>query len=107
MDYQSEDGLTRADARFDGESIWLSQSQLVELYRSSKANISEHIKHVQEEGEVDAGATVRNFRTVQPEGKRQVAREIAGYNLVRKESFLTAILCARKESSLSLFLCNR
>lgn len=79
--YQSEDGLTRVDVKFDGDSVWLTQAQLAELYRSSKANISEHIKHVLEEGEVDAGATVRKFRTVQSEGKRQVAREIIHYNL--------------------------
>ena len=56
-------------------------AQLVELYQSSKANISEHIKHIFEEGELDESSTVRNFRTVQKEGNRQVAREQIFYNL--------------------------
>jgi hypothetical protein len=81
MVYQSPDGLTRVDVRFDGDTVWLTQAQLVELYRSSKGNISEHIKHIFEEGELTEEATVRKFRTVQTEGKRQVSREVAYYNL--------------------------
>ena len=81
MVYQSEDGSTRVDVRFEDGMVWLTQSQLVELYHSSKANISEHIKHIIEEGELNEEATVRKFRTVQTEGNRQVSREIAHYNL--------------------------
>ncbi len=79
--YQSGDGLTRVNVRLDGETVWLSQAQLVELYHSSKANISEHIRHILEEGELSAEATVRKFRTVQTEGEREVARELTYYNL--------------------------
>ena len=72
--YQAPDGLTRVDVRFEGDSVWLTQAQLVDLYHSSKANISEHIKHIFEEDELEEAATVRKFRTVQNEGQRQVSR---------------------------------
>ena len=79
--YQAPDGLTKVDVRFEGDTVWLTQAQLVDLYHSSKANISEHIKHIFEDGEQSEEATVRKFRTVQVEGNRQVTREIAHYNL--------------------------
>lgn len=79
--YQAADGLTRVAVRFEGDSVWLTQAQLVDLYHSSKANISEHIKHILEEGELTEESTVRKFRTVQTEGSRQVNREIIHYNL--------------------------
>ena len=79
--YQAPDGLTKVDVRFEGDTVWLTQAQLVDLYHSSKANISEHIKHIFEDGEQSEEATVRKFRTVQMEGNRQVTREIAHYNL--------------------------
>ena len=50
--YQTEEGQTKIDVRFENESLWLSQAQLVELYQSSKSNISEHIKHIFKEGEL-------------------------------------------------------
>ena len=74
-------GLTKVDVRFEGDTVWLTQAQLVDLYHSSKANISEHIKHIFEDGEQSEEATVRKFRTVQMEGSRQVSREISHYNL--------------------------
>ena len=81
MVYQSEDGLTHVDVRFEGDSVWLTQAQLIELYQSSKSNISEHIKHIFEDGELSEKATVRKFRTVQTEGDRQVSQDIIHYNL--------------------------
>ena len=79
--YQAADGLTRVDVRFEGDTVWLTQAQLVDLYHSSKANISEHIKHILEEGELEKDRVVRKFRTVQMEASRQVSREISHYNL--------------------------
>ncbi|MEN6356541.1 MAG: virulence RhuM family protein [Armatimonadota bacterium] len=76
--YQTEDGLTRVSVRFEGETVWLTQGQMVELFQSSKANISEHIKHVFEEGELDADSVVRNFRTTAADGK---SYNVAHYNL--------------------------
>ena len=79
--YQSEDGKTKIDVRFVDESVWLTQLQLVKLFDSSKANISEHIKNIYEEGELDEESTVRKFRTVQIEGGREVTRTVSHYNL--------------------------
>ena len=79
--YQNDDGRTKIDVRFVDETVWLTQQQLVELYQSSKANISEHIKNIFEEGELSEDATVRKFRTVQTEGTRQVSRDVTHYNL--------------------------
>jgi hypothetical protein len=79
--YQSEDGSTRIDVMLAAETLWLSQKQLTELFGKAKGTISEHIKHIFEDGELTPGATVRLFRTVQSEGGRDVTREVEHYNL--------------------------
>lgn len=68
--YQSEDGNTRINVNLQDETVWLSQQQLVELYRTSKSNISEHIKHIFEEGELEETLVVRKFRTTANDGKK-------------------------------------
>ena len=67
--YQTQDGLTQINVKFEDETVWLTQAQLVELYQTSKSNISEHIKHIFEEGELDEISVVRNFRTTATDGK--------------------------------------
>ena len=79
--YQTEDGGTKIDVRFEGETVWLTQQQMAELFGSSRTNIVEHIRHIYEEGELDEASTCRKFRQVRDEGGRQVAREIPHYNL--------------------------
>lgn len=79
--YQTADGQTQIDVKMQEETVWLTQDMIVRLFDSSKANISEHIKHIYEEGELDKISTVRKFRTVRQEGKRQVSRELEYYNL--------------------------
>lgn len=79
--YQSEDGETRIDVKFTGDTVWLSQQQMADLYQSSRSNVVEHIKHIYEDGELDEESTCRNFRQVRQEGSRQVTREIPFYNL--------------------------
>ena len=79
--YKTQDGLTKINVKFEDETVWLTQAQLVELYQTSKSNLSEHIKHIFEEGELSQESTVRNFRTVQIEGNREVSREQVYYNL--------------------------
>jgi len=76
--YQSDDGRTSVDVRFQGETAWLAQSQLVDLFQTSKANVSEHIKHIFEEKELDRDSVVRKFRTTAADGK---AYEVEHYNL--------------------------
>ena len=65
----------------ENDTVWLTQAQMVYLFDSSKANISEHIKHIYETQELDMFSTVRNFRTVRIEGKREVSRNLEYYNL--------------------------
>jgi hypothetical protein len=79
--YQSEDGRTRIDVVLESSTLWLSQKQLTELFGKAKGTVSEHIKHIFEDGELTPQATVRLFRTVQTEGGRSVEREVEHYNL--------------------------
>jgi prophage maintenance system killer protein/prophage antirepressor-like protein len=78
--YQSEDGTIQLNAKVEDESIWLTQAQIVELFQSSKSNINEHISQILKENELD-DSTIRNFRTVQKEGRREVSRNLTYYNL--------------------------
>lgn len=78
--YQPDETLS-LDVRVEDESVWLSQAQIVELFDSSKANISEHLKHIFDSGELAKGSTVRKFRTVRQEGNRSVTRNIEFFNL--------------------------
>ncbi len=79
--YQTEDGQTKIDVRLEDETVWLTQKMMEELFQVAKSSISEHIKHIFEEGELDQKATVRNFRTVRIEGSRSVSRNLDFYNL--------------------------
>ena len=79
--YQTENGQTKIDVRFEDETVWLTQQQMAELYQTSRTNIVEHIKHIYEEEELDSDSTCRKFRQVQNEGNRNVSREIPFYNL--------------------------
>lgn len=69
------------DVRVEDESVWLTQAQIVDLFTSSKSNISEHIKHIFDTGELDKTSTVRKFRTVKNEGNRKVTRTLEFFNL--------------------------
>ena len=61
--YTANDGKTRIDVKLEEETLWLTQAQMCELYQTSKSNVSEHIKHIFEEGELDRDSVVRKFRT--------------------------------------------
>jgi len=76
--YQTNDGDTKIDVRFVDETVWLTQAQLCDLYQTSKSNISEHIKHIFEEGELDEISVVRKFRTTASDSK---SYNVAYYNL--------------------------
>ncbi len=79
--YQTEDGRTRLEARMTGDTVWLTQKQMADLFQKDIRTISEHVRNVYEEGELFTEPTLRNFRIVQTEGKRQVERDVAHYNL--------------------------
>jgi hypothetical protein len=79
--YQTEDGRTRIQCRFENETIWLTQALISELFQVTVPTVNEHLKGIYAEGELAAGATIRKFRIVRSEGKREVTREIEHYHL--------------------------
>ena len=79
--YQTEDGRTRVQCRFENKTLWLTQALISELFQVTVSTVNEHLKGIYAEGELSAGATIRKFRIVRTESKREVAREIEHYNL--------------------------
>ena len=79
--YQSEDGKTQLDVKLEGETVWLTQAQMVELFQTSKQNVSLHINNIYKEGELEKEATVKDYLTVQSEGARTIHRRVNYYNL--------------------------
>jgi len=68
--HQTEDGRTRLEVKFQGETVWLTQAQMVKLFQTTKQNISLHIQNIYEEQELERSATVKDSLTVRQEGKR-------------------------------------
>ena len=79
--YQTQDGRTRIQCRFEGETLWLTQQQIAELFQTTKQNVSQHIHSVYNDGELQSEATVKRFLTVRQEGQRQVQRNLDYFNL--------------------------
>lgn len=79
--YQTDNGLTNIEVKMQDDTVWLNMQQIVELYKSSRTNIIEHINNIYSEGELDEISTCRKFRQVQKEGNREVSRDIVYYNL--------------------------
>lgn len=79
--YQTEDGKTRLEVRLEGNTVWLSQKLIADLFQKDVRTINEHIRNIYEEGELPSEATIRKFRIVQTEGKREVQRAVDFYNL--------------------------
>jgi hypothetical protein len=79
--YQTEDGRTRIQCRFEDETIWLSQALIADLFQKDVRTINEHLVNIFEEGELSREATIRKFRIVRSEGSREVARDIEHYRL--------------------------
>jgi hypothetical protein len=79
--YQTEDGRTRIQCRFENETVWLTQQHMAELFQTTKQNVSLHIQNIYAERELERGATVKESLMVQLEGKRSVQRRVEFYNL--------------------------
>lgn len=79
--YQTEDGQTRIQCRFENENLWLTQIQMGELFQTSVPNINLHLKAIYADGELTEAATIKNYLIVRPEGRRQVSRRVLHYNL--------------------------
>ena len=79
--FQSEDGQAKIQVRVDGETVWLSQRLISDLYQISVKTVNEHLMNIYSEREIASEATIRKFRIVQMEGARQVERLVDHYNL--------------------------
>jgi len=79
--YQSNDNHTIVEVKFEQETIWLSQKQMAELFDKDVRTINEHIKTIYTTIELTKDSTIRKFRIVRKEGKRDVSRDIEHYNL--------------------------
>jgi hypothetical protein len=79
--YQSPDGTTGIEVHLEAETVWLNQKQMAELFGKDVRTINEHVKNVFKEKELTSDSTVRKFRIVQKEGKRNVERDLDFFNL--------------------------
>ena len=79
--YKSDNGRIKINVRLEDETVWLTQQAIAELFQSSKQNVSYHIKSIYKENELEQGATVKKYLTVQKEGDREVERMLDYYNL--------------------------
>ena len=79
--YQAEDGKTKIDVRLEGETVWLSQRMMAELFQTSPQNITLHLKNIYEEHELEEVSTCKDFLQVQTEGNRTIERTQKFYNL--------------------------
>jgi hypothetical protein len=79
--YQTEDGRTRIQCRFENETLWLSQAQIAELFEVTIPNVNLHLKSIYAEGELTGAATIKSYLIVRNEGSRQVSRPVLHYNL--------------------------
>jgi hypothetical protein len=79
--YQTEDGRTRIQCRFENETVWLTQALMAELFQIGVNTVNHHLKEIYDQGELPREATIRQYRIVRSEGRREVAREIEHYSL--------------------------
>ena len=79
--YETEDGQIKIDVRLEDETVWLTQRLMAELFQKDVRTINHHIQSIYEEGELEQTPTIRKYRIVQTEGKRQVSRIVDFYNL--------------------------
>lgn len=85
--YEGDEGQPKLEVRIEGETVWLTQAQLGELFGTTKQNISLHIQNIYDEGELSRQATVKKYLTVQKEGDREVSRDIEYYIIwIRRQS---------------------
>ena len=79
--YQTENGETKLDVRFQDETVWLTQKLMAKLFQTTSQNITMHLKNIFEEGELEESSTCKDFLQVQKEGEREVKRKQVFYNL--------------------------
>jgi hypothetical protein len=84
--YQTEDGRTRIECRLEEETLWLTQAQMAALFEIGVNTVNHHLREIYDDGELSSESTIRRYRIVRSEGRREVSRQIEHYNL--------AVVCA-------------
>jgi hypothetical protein len=79
--YQTEDGRTRIECRFENETVWLTQALMAELFEVTSQNITQHVRAIYDEGELPEAATCKEYLQVRTEGRRQISRSVKHYSL--------------------------
>jgi len=79
--YQTEDGRTRVQCRFEDQNVWMTQALIADLFQTSIPNVNIHLKNIYAEGELNEEATIKDYLIVRQEGNREVARRVLHYNL--------------------------
>jgi hypothetical protein len=79
--YQTEDGRTRIECRFENETVWLTQALMAELFEVTPQNITQHLRAIYDEGELPESATCKEYLQVRTEGRRQISRSVKHYSL--------------------------
>jgi len=79
--FQSGDGQVQVECRFEADTLWLTQKMIADLYQKKVNTINEHLTSIYQDDELEKNSTIRKFRIVQQEDKRQVSRDIEHYNL--------------------------
>jgi hypothetical protein len=79
--YQAEDGRVKIDVRLEGETVWVTQQHMADLFQTTQQNISLHLQNIYDEGELQQQPTHKEFLLVRQEGSRQVSRAVEHYNL--------------------------
>src|ERR1035437_3246242 len=83
--YQTEDNQTRLQVRLEGETVWLTQAQMAELFQTTQQNASLHIQNIYEEGELTPEATHKESLSVQPKGQGQPSATVREFLIVRQD----------------------
>ena len=79
--YRTEDGQMLIEVRLENQNVWLSQTEMADLFQTTKLNVSLHLQNIYDEGELTREATVKDYLTVRTKGKRQVKRLVKFYSL--------------------------
>ena len=88
--YKDKDGLTKIDIRLENETLWITQQQMADLFQTTKQNVSLHISNSYKECELQESATVKDFLTVQHEGKRRVKRSLQTGRSIKQQDVVIA-----------------
>ena len=89
--YQTEDGQTQIDVRLENDTVWLTQAQMVDLFQTTKQNVSLHVGNVFKEGELEQEATVKEYLTVQKEGKEKSGDKLGTTTSTSSSQSVTAL----------------